>query len=360
LPLSGSFKGLTQFVRSAFDRPLYVLLAFAMPVLFIGIQSIFYYLQAGQWWVDSYGKEGFDFSKPEIINVLFSFRKGLFIYTPLLFLIFPGIWYYAKREGAFTAFSWVAIFAMYIYVISSWWYWAYGGSFGMRPVIDVYPFLLLPIAALVGKAFTRYFNFRALYLIVGLGMFFNLLQVWQYVQSILPYEGMNSARYAHIFLQTQRHFRFIYPAEYSDAPFSSYASQPIATFNASPKGDVIQTIGDQEGSVKMLDFVAGTFKELLSDSIVPSCWLEISGSFKMEDATSDASFITSIQNESCWFWDRKFLIQSIDSDNEWREVRVKIDLPAIPNANDRFTVSLMNERKTLVEAKNVKIRLLSK
>jgi hypothetical protein len=110
----------------------------------------------------------------------------------------------------------------------------------------------------------------------------------------------------------------------------------------------------------MLDFVAGSFKELLNDSVVPPCWLEISGSFKMEDATSDASFITSIQNETCWFWDRKFLIQSIDSDNEWREVRVKIDLPAIPNANDRFTVSLMNERKTLVEAKNVKIRLLSK
>jgi hypothetical protein len=230
----------------------------------------------------------------------------------------------------------------------------------MRPVIDFYPFILLPIAALVGKAFKRYFNFRALYLMVGLGMFFNLLQVWQYVQSILPYEGMNSARYAHIFLQTQRHFRFIYPAEYSDGPFSSYASQPIATFNGSPKGDVIQTIGDKEGSVKMLDFVAGSFKEILNDSVVPPCWLEISGSFKMEDATSDASFITSIQNETCWFWDRKFLIQSIDSDNEWREVRVKIDLPAIPNANDRFTVSLMNERKTLVEAKNVKIRLLSK
>lgn len=356
-PLAGSFNQSIKFIKDLFSKPAIWLTSLLIPFFFLGIQATFYYLQAGHWWVDSYGEEGFNFSKPEIANVLFSFRKGLFIYTPLLLLLIPGLYFYKKRFGLFSLFSWSLLLVISIYIISSWWYWAYGGSYGMRPVIDLYPILILPIAALAEWTYARYFNFRIFGVIVLLGVYLNLLQVWQYVLSILPYEGMNRARYAHIFLETKRHFRFIYPAETTNAPFDQYSTDVLFSHPANGPFQV----ANQDNLPKNQDFIVSPFSEIFPDSILPRCWLEIQGEFKLEDASSDVSFITSIQNpESCWYWNRYYLIQSIDISDEWKRISVRIDLPDLQKPQDKFSVSLLNESKTLVEARNVVIRLLRK
>ncbi len=357
-PLAGSFTVIRKLGFHLINKPIYLLISLFIPILFIGIQSAFYYVQSGMWWIDSYGDEGFNFTKPEIINVLFSFRKGLFVYTPLMLLIFPGLWIYKQREGVFSFFSWIVVWGILIYAISSWWYWAYGGSFGMRPIIDLYPLMVLPIAALAERVYRSYLKFRFFLILIAFGLFLNLLQTWQYVQAIMPYEGMNRARYAHIFLETQRHFRFIYPAETTGEPFNQYSSEIV--FSKKAIGNDVVCVGDQSGKNKVIDFIANPFKEILRDSILPRCWLEIEGQFKMEDASSDASFITSIQNEECWYWNRTYLIQFIDISSEWKEIHVKIDLPDLHNPNDKFTVSLLNEGKSQVEARQVQIKLLRK
>lgn len=46
--------------------------------------------------VYTYGDVSFDFLHPQISNVVFSFRKGLFVYTPMLFF-------------AMVAFIWLAL-----------------------------------------------------------------------------------------------------------------------------------------------------------------------------------------------------------------------------------------------------------
>ena len=359
-PLAGSFQRIGVMLLDLIRRPFILLICLLIPFVFVGIQGAFYYLQAGKWWVDSYGNEGFNFLQPEIVNVLFSFRKGLFIYTPLLLLIVPGIWFYRMREGVFSAISWILTSGIYFWVIASWWYWAYGGSYGMRPVIDFFPFLVLPIAALAEVAYRKYFNFRVLWLIVLLGVFLNLLQVWQYVQSILPYEGMNRARYSHIFLETQRHFRFIYPAEPSDLPFSEYSNQPVFSYSRFSDADSTLRIGDEVGNKKIADLFSSSFRALFTDTIPPRVWLEIQGEFRIEDAATDASFITCIKQVDCWYWNRYFIIQSLDTKNEWRRLNIRIDLPDVKNPDDILTVSLMNERKLPVEARDIKIRLLRK
>jgi hypothetical protein len=356
-PLAGSFKQSINCIKDLFSKPVIWFLSLLIPIVFIGIQATFYYLQTGHWWVYSYGEEGFNFSKPEIVNVLFSFRKGLFIYTPLLLLIFPGLYFYKKRFGLFSFISLTLLLAISIYIISSWWYWAYGGSFGMRPVIDLYPILILPIAALIEWSYARYFNFRIFGAIILLGVYLNLLQVWQYVQSIMPYEGMNRAKYAHIFLETKRHFRFIYPAETTNAPFDQYSTDIVYTLSANGPFQV----GNQSNLPKNQDFIACPFNDILRDSTLPHCWLEIQGEFKLEDASSDASFITSIQNpETCWYWQRIYLIQYIDISDEWKRISVRIDLPDLQKPQDKFSVSLYNDSKTRAEARNVVVRLLKK
>ena len=67
---------------------LYVVLGGLLFSTVVFIQLWQYKISTGQWWVYSYGKEGFDFTNPHFLDILFSYKKGLFLYTPLYFLGF--------------------------------------------------------------------------------------------------------------------------------------------------------------------------------------------------------------------------------------------------------------------------------
>jgi hypothetical protein len=97
----------------------------------------------------SYGDEGFFFTNPQIINGLFSYRKGWLIYTPLMIFALLGILTLARRKFQ-QFFIPVLIFTVAnIYVVYSWWCWWYGGSFGSRPMIDSYPLMAVALAGMV-------------------------------------------------------------------------------------------------------------------------------------------------------------------------------------------------------------------
>jgi len=73
-----------------FRKPLILLSGVGVFFLVLSIQLIIYIIQTGDFWVYSYGEEGFNFHNPQIVNFLFSYRKGLFIYTPVFLLSFRG------------------------------------------------------------------------------------------------------------------------------------------------------------------------------------------------------------------------------------------------------------------------------
>lgn len=109
------------------------------------IQLIIYKLQTGNWIVYSYKGEGFDFSHPQIIPILFSYRKGLFLYTPVYLLCLSGL-YFLYRINRFRFWSWIFFFAIILFVISSWHNWYYGGSFSGRVFIEFLPFFVILLA----------------------------------------------------------------------------------------------------------------------------------------------------------------------------------------------------------------------
>ena len=95
---------------------------FFIPIL---PQMIYWKTYGGQWIVYSYGKEGFFFNNPHIIDYLFSYRKGWFVFTPLMFLAVIGLFFSFVKSRAF---SWsILVFLLpTIYMFSSWWCWWYG------------------------------------------------------------------------------------------------------------------------------------------------------------------------------------------------------------------------------------------
>ncbi len=156
-------------------------------------QLLYWKTVTGNWLYYSYGKEGFFFLHPQIINVLFSFRKGWFVYTPVMIFAVAGIYFLFKKYRQL----FIAVFLLllvYLYVVSSWWSWWYGGSLGQRELIDIYPVMALPLAAIITWIVSR--KARLAYPVallvlssVLLGAFYNV----QYYYGSIHWDSMTKA-----------------------------------------------------------------------------------------------------------------------------------------------------------------------
>jgi hypothetical protein len=149
--------------------------------------------------VYSYGKESLDLSNPEIWNFLFSYRKGFFIYTPVFALSLWGSVYFFKKSR-FQFISWFAVLAIVVFVLSSWWQWYYGGSFGSRVMIEYYVFFAIPLALLLQKSRFR----KAIAVIVIVLIFVSQIQTYQYRYGYLHWSEMNKERYWDNFLRIDK------------------------------------------------------------------------------------------------------------------------------------------------------------
>ncbi|MCK9270901.1 MAG: hypothetical protein WC271_06945 [Bacteroidales bacterium] len=116
----------------------------------------FYYWKiiSGQWFFSSYPTSKFFWGNPQLFNVLFSWRKGWLIYTPVMAftLIGIGLMYRVRQQ-----FFWplLVYFLASWYVISSWWSWWYGGGLSIRPFVDSYGIFAFGLAAFLTWAFRQ-------------------------------------------------------------------------------------------------------------------------------------------------------------------------------------------------------------
>ncbi|MDC0303757.1 hypothetical protein OAL15_01975 [Flavobacteriales bacterium] len=170
-------------------------------------QSIIYLAQVGKPLVWSYQDEGFNLMNPKVLNVLFSFKKGFFVYTPVAILGALGLALYTIKRPKAGVSLWLFL-ALIIYVISSWWNWYYGSSFGHRAMIEYLPFFAFGIAYLLQESIKP---LRIGIIVVGLILIgVNLVQSYQYQKFILHWVGMDKSRYLEIFLKTDRKYDGIF------------------------------------------------------------------------------------------------------------------------------------------------------
>jgi hypothetical protein len=138
---------IVSFAKKWFDILIIILLA-----IIIWIPQLLYWkMQTGNYFYFSYGPdENFFFSNPHIFNGLFSFRKGWFIYTPIMIFAVIGVFFmYGKTKNL--RLSIILFLILNIYVILSWWCWWYGGCFGQRSFIDSYSLMAIPLGAFLSR-----------------------------------------------------------------------------------------------------------------------------------------------------------------------------------------------------------------
>ncbi|MBK7409009.1 MAG: hypothetical protein IPJ40_13685 [Saprospirales bacterium] len=160
LPFFGVQKGADLKERVLFfwkNWPSVVLFGVAFILPWIP-QMAFWHYVSGKWLFFSYGEsERFFWSDPKLLYGFFSYRKGLFIYTPIMALAFAGL-VLLKKYAADFFWPLVLFVPLNFYVIFSWWSWWYGGSYGMRPAIDSYGLMAIPLAAFLHGCFDKKFR----------------------------------------------------------------------------------------------------------------------------------------------------------------------------------------------------------
>ncbi|NVO19702.1 MAG: glycosyltransferase family 39 protein [Bacteroidetes bacterium] len=161
-------------------------------------QLVYWKSVTGHWFYYSYRNpgEGFEFLHPFILEVLFGFRKGWLIYTPLMGLALAGLYIlYIKQRAAFWAS--LVYFLVNLWVVSSWTCWWYaGGSFSQRALLSSYVLLSLPLAYLINQVREwKSVYIAGISILVLFLLLLNVFQTWQWVHGIIDKTRMTRAYY---------------------------------------------------------------------------------------------------------------------------------------------------------------------
>ena len=200
-------KNILSFFTKEIIQKLITIALFAL--LILSLQFIIWKIETGYFLVFSYKNEGFYFNKPpHFFEYLFGFRRGAFIYSPVLFFSLVGLFFLFKKNTK-EFLTLVLFLTVVVYIHASWWSWYYGDGLGERPLVDFYVFfaLLLAIALDEIKNFALKLSAYIL-LIVAIGL--HQVFFYQYYYYIIHPESMNFEKFKYIFLKTDEKYRLAF------------------------------------------------------------------------------------------------------------------------------------------------------
>ncbi len=169
--------GLRARVEWLWQQRTLMLVAAACGAAFMVLQPMYWRLIAGEWIVYSYQDQGFNFLKPKIWRGFTSFGGGWLPYTPLGLLMLAGFWP-LRRQHAQVWQGLLVYVLVFMYVAWSWEQWQYGGSLGQRTMVQVYPLLAMPLAALFTWTVSGGGFWRKLVIGVGFGVSLMINLFW--------------------------------------------------------------------------------------------------------------------------------------------------------------------------------------
>ena len=179
------------------------MLLLVLPFLvIISFQFIYYKLATNHFLVYSYDEEGFNFLNPQWINFLFSYKKGLFLYTPMYLFAAISL-FFVKQFSLFQKVMWFISMCLVIYVFSSWWMWFYGGGFSGRVMVEFIPLFMLSLALFLNqlKGTKRIIAINSIVLLIAVCQ----LQSYQYRFYEIHYSEMTKEKYWDVFLLRNRY-----------------------------------------------------------------------------------------------------------------------------------------------------------
>ncbi len=223
-------------------------------------QFLYWHHVSGSIFLNTYGTggEGFFFNNPQVWHLLFSYRKGWFVYTPVMFVAILGFYFlYRKNRGLF----WPVLVYLLVntYILASWWAWWNGGSFGQRSFIDMYGLMAIPLAALLAWALQkRFYTWIPIVLVITALLSLNIFQTLQYREKALHFVMMTKKSYWAVFLDRTP------PQHYWD-------NLVYPDYEAARKGEYYTETEIPYGLEKQLGMRGYEYLRYLEDSLSEAC-----------------------------------------------------------------------------------------
>jgi len=333
--------------------------AIAIVMFVIGLPQFIYWKAAtGHWILDTYNNsgEGFDLLTPHTWPFLFGFRKGWYIYTPLMLLATAGIFLLRKqwREAYLPI---LVFFLLNLYLLSSWTCWWYADSFGSRAMVGSYAVMALPLAAVLHWAKNGSMLRRAgMVALLAAFTLLNLFQYWQFKQGIIDPSRMTRAAYAASFGRTEKPgnledlllVRRSYSGDQGIPDTARYVSTPLPEISAQlPKADTMffDTAKGITRSAYRLDkdhlfspAIHIPFKELTSHD---HAWVEAEWQVLVPTPGTKGSFVSTFEHYGGnYAYTAKDLEQTGTVPDTWTTVRTYYLTPEVRNKKDLFVCYL--------------------
>lgn len=301
--LAGSWLNLKAGIQKVVRNYKWLIAGIVTVLAIASIQCIFWHLQTGHWILYSYQEEGFDFSSPEIFNTLFSYHRGLFIYTPILFISLSGVVWMALKKHYYQALTWFLFFTILIYIFSSWWTWHYGDGYGLRVYIEFYPLFFIPFAFFLNEISLKLKLAIAAFAVLTIPL--NIIQTYQYKSYILHWEHMDKDSYWSVFLKTEpRYEGFLWKKEFHAGYYNVIKELDLGTIKC------------PENSTKIIHVIKGSDIPLFDQ--VHSIQVILDNGFSDEDETILTLQVRDGQDASKNLMQARHLIQFNDKGlNNW-------------------------------------------
>jgi hypothetical protein len=371
--IAGDAGHVSQVMREIRKNPRALILLTGIFLVFAALQMAAWYWQTGRLLVWSYGGEGFNFGHPEVVKVLFSYRKGLFIYTPLSLVAIFGLIPLLFRKWLQLT-SMLAFLLLATYIISSWWGWDYGDGFGLRAYIDYYGIFAILLAVVMNMSKSKAGAILMAVILTPL-MALNLVQTWQYTHQVMQPNNMNSVKYHYIFMRTDS--AVINCLGGMDeipnhnismaAPVRSFSTDLEKPVDGWSTNNIVLTSrghsGDHAGYLDSLhQFSPGVaFRAELLGKMPASIYA--TGEIMVWDSVAGASngalivlSMDSISQGEKWWQGFKMNDIPVNTSKTWRRIKFSLMLPEIENEQGIVKVYIWNAGKKPMLVDDLRVR----
>lgn len=372
--LAGSWNTFVQKMRSLFNQPRLLASAVMSCLFIVGLQIFYNFLQSGRLIIYAYREEGFNWLNPAFASLLFSYRKGLFVYTPVLLLIFPGM-ILLYRKSTYWFYTSAGFLLILIYVFSSWWNWFYGSGFGMRVMVDYYSLLAVPLGMIIMWGHTKLKGYKWVILFLMPFVSLNLFQTYQYYHGIIHTDAMNKEKYWYVFLKTDASYRKVLGG-FPEPVYNRVEPAPMMSFFTDMES--LSALWTSNGIQMSDDAYSGQYLAELSQSNIYSPTLVLQNSRIREtykelyvkanlmfrelepDGASEALLVyaTTDTAKTMLFYKTFRLKQLPDQRiHEWRSADFGFKVPAWTQNLDQVKIYVWNRQKGLFQMDDFEIEI---
>ncbi len=256
-------------------------------------QLIYWRLTTGHFIYYSYGEERFFFNHPHLLRGIFGYRNGWLVYTPVMIFSIIGIFITFKQYRKLYL-PIILVWLIFLYLTFSWWCWWYGGSFGLRVMIDSYALLAFPLTAFTAWILSKKQVIRILYFsLIGAFISLNIFQSYQYYTGAIHWGSMTREAYWDSFLRKEPSDDFYSLLKHPDY---ALAKKGITGFSKYGKG---QSPPPETGdTVGMAAFIKQAEQAIRNDTT----WYKL----VREKSISKKKPVEEIlYEEALWIWNKK-------------------------------------------------------